>query len=256
MNFWYNAAMGTLYIVATPIGNLEDITIRAARILYTAHVLLCEDTRQTGMLIDLLEKRFPFLIPPGAKHPKLLRYDNTVERTLMPELIERLINGENMTLVSDAGTPLISDPGYVLVSEARKRNITVVSIPGASAVLTALTSSGFPADTFTFLGYPPEKEGHRQALLRNIVSMNQFVHSTYIMYSAPHKLDSLLKDMQEVMGNIDIVICRELTKVHEEHWRGPIADALAHFKDPKGEIVLVFGIQSPHAAGHRGNTGR
>lgn len=235
--------MGILYIVSTPIGNLEDITVRAARILFTTKLLLCEDTRQTGILLDLLSKRFPFLLPTDASKPKLVRYDDQAERSMTPELIEQMINGESIALVSDAGTPLISDPGYVLVSEARKRNIPVISVPGASALLTALASSGLPADKFMFLGYPPEKQGHRIKLFQSLININQHIGSTYILYCSPHKLFSTLTDMQDVFGNMDIVVSRELTKIHEEHWRGSISDALAHFADPKGELVVLFDLK-------------
>ncbi len=235
--------MGRLYIVTTPIGNLEDMTPRAIRVIYTTQTLLCEDTRQTGILLDLVSKRFPMLLPPGAQKPKLVRYDDQAERTMTPELIQKLTDGDSIALVSDAGTPLISDPGYVLVSECRKHGIPVISVPGASALLTALASSGLPADKFMFLGYPPEKQGHRITLFRSLININQQVRSTYILYCSPHKLFSTLTDMREVFGDIHIVVSRELTKIHEENWRGTISEPFVRFADPKGEIVLSFDLK-------------
>lgn len=243
MSVVYSTTMGTLFIVATPIGNLEDVSIRAARILFTSTLLLCEDTRQTGMLLDLIGKRFPFLVPEHYIRPKLFRYDDQAERTMTPEMIGRLLDGESVALVSDAGTPLISDPGYVLVSEARKRGIPVVSVPGASALLAALTSSGFPADTFTFLGYPPEKQGHRLKLFTNVLSMHRCIDSTYVFYCAPHKLQAVLSDMKTVFGDCRVCLCRELTKVHEECWNGSVTEALAHVSDPKGEFVILVDLR-------------
>lgn len=217
--------MGTLFIVATPIGNLADMTLRATKTLSSVDIILCEDTRRTGMLLSALS------IP----HKKLLSYYNHIEKQRTPEIIAELQSGQNVALVSDAGTPLISDPGYVLVSEARKRNISVVSVPGASAVLTALAGSGLPADKFMFLGYPPEKQFRRLTLFTSLPK-----NITLIFYCAPHKLSSMLEDMKAALGDIDIVICRELTKIHEEYWRGKLSDATIHFKDPKGEFVILL----------------
>lgn len=239
----YSTTMGTLFIVATPIGNLEDISVRAARILFTSTLLLCEDTRQTGLLLDLVGKRFPFLVPSGYARPKLLRYDDQAEHTMTPELIGRLLSGESLALVSDAGTPLISDPGYVLVSEARRRGVPVVSIPGPSAVLAALTSSGLPAGSFTFLGYPPEKQGHRMSLFARVVSAHALIPATYVFYCAPHKLQGVLSDMHTAFGNCRICLCRELTKVHEECWNGSVTEAMAHVAEPKGEFVILVDLR-------------
>lgn len=217
--------MGTLYIVSTPIGNLEDISLRAVRILKSVEIIACEDTRRTGQLLQQLN------IPA----PKLFRYDDRTEQSATPELLELLVNNKSIALVSDAGTPLISDPGYVLVKKARTRNIPVISIPGASALLTALTGSGLPADSFMFLGYPPEKQSHRRKLFADLPQK-----LTLIFYCAPHKLSQTLTDMKDVLGDIDITIARELTKIHEECWTGTISDALQHWNSPKGEFVLLF----------------
>ena len=215
--------MGTLYIVATPIGNLDDMTPRAVKTLESVDIILCEDTRRTGILLK--------------NHAKLVSYYDEIEDKRIPEVIDWLENGRNIALVSDAGTPLISDPGFRLVRECIKREIKVESIPGASAVLAALTSSGLPTDKFLFLGYPPEKQSARMASFRNLPS-----NITIIYYCAPHKLWRTLQDMHDVFGNIDIVVARELTKVHEELWRGKISEATSHFSKPKGEFVVLFNI--------------
>lgn len=242
-DFLYTNCMGTLYVVATPIGNLEDISLRALRVLYAVETILCEDTRQTGLLLDLLSKRFPNIIAQEAVRPKLQRYDDHNESAVVPEIIERLENGESMALVSDAGTPLLSDPGFMLVSEARKRSLTVISVPGASAALTALTSSGLPADKFMFLGFAPEKQAHRIKLFSSLLSVHHLIRATYILYCSPHKVLAALEDMKETLGNVHIVVARELTKVHEEYWKGSVTDALSHFQDPKGEFVLLIDMR-------------
>lgn len=221
--------MGTLYIVATPIGNLEDITLRMTKTLGYVDIILCEDTRRTGQMLSTL----------AIPHNKLLSYYDAIEQQRTPEILAHLKEGKNIALVSDAGTPIISDPGYVLVSQARKRNIPVVSIPGSSAVLTALTSSGLPADKFTFLGYPPEKTSHRKKLFEDMTHLNRF-KCTYIFFCAPHKLITTLREMRDAFGDIEIVICRELTKIHEETWTGTLDDAKEKFVEPKGEFVLLF----------------
>lgn len=228
--------MGTLYIVATPIGNLEDITVRAIKILTSVAYIACEDTRRAGMLLDELRKRYPEYA--SATKPQFISYYDQVESTRTPEIIGHLINGESVALISDAGTPLINDPGYVLVSEARKRQINVLSVPGASAFLAALTSSGLPMDTFMFLGYPPEKQSHRLKLFAELPK-----GVTIVFYCAPHKLISTLKDLQQITGDIGITLARELTKIHEEIWTGTITDAQNHFINPKGEFVLLFRIE-------------
>lgn len=233
--------MGTLYIVATPIGNLEDISIRAIRTLFSVDVIACEDTRRAGILLQELRTRYEPLIQQFSdtlKEPVFMRYDDHTEHQAAPEILELLREDKSVALISDAGTPLINDPGFILVREARRKQIPIISIPGASAVLTALTSSGLPADKFTFLGYPPEKQGHRLKLFQSVVDTKLDV--TYVFYVAPHKLSSALSDLQHVIGNRDITLSRELTKVHEEVWTGSISAALSAFQDPKGEFVLLI----------------
>jgi 16S rRNA (cytidine1402-2'-O)-methyltransferase len=210
--------MGNLSIVATPIGNLDDITLRAIKTLSLADIVLCEDTRHTGLLFQKLHIT-----------TKLMAYYDQIEDKIIPEVIQLLEEGKNIALVSDAGTPLISDPGFRLVRECVKRGIPVQSIPGPSAILAALTSSGLPPDKFMFLGFFNKK---------NLCYVQSDV--TTIFYSAPHKLHRDLEEMNEKLGDIDIVIARELTKIHEEIWRGKISEAETYFQSPQGEIVILF----------------
>ena len=220
--------MGNLYIVSTPIGNLEDITIRAIKILSSVDLVLCEDTRHTGLLLQKLNIQ-----------TKLLSYYDEIEDTRIPEIIEMLGQNKNIALVSDSGTPLISDPGFRLVRECLKRGIKVESIPGPSAALAALTSSGLPPNKFIFLGYPPEKQNQRIKMFEDLTHLNRF-KCTNIFYCAPHKLMRTLEDMKSVLGDLDIVVARELTKVHEEIWHGSISTAQKYFGKPQGEFVLLF----------------
>lgn len=218
--------MGKLYIVSTPIGNLEDITIRAVKILSSVDLVLCEDTRHTGLLFQKLNIQ-----------TKLLSYYDEIEDKRIPEIIEMLGQNKNIALVSDSGTPLISDPGFRLVRECIKRGIKVESVPGPSAVIAALTNSGLPPDKFIFLGYPPEKQSARLELFKKLSP-----NITTIFFCAPHKLTRTLEDTRSVFGDIEIVVARELTKVHEEIWRGRLTNALSYFKAPKGEFVVLFNI--------------
>lgn len=227
--------MGTLFLVSTPIGNIDDISIRALKTLFASEVIACEDTRQTGQLLSILKDRFPTFVHDIA--PKLIAYHDKNEEKLVPELIMLLEAGTSISLVSDAGTPLISDPGYRLVQIAIKRTIPVVPVPGASAILPALQLSGFPVSHWTFVGYLPEKQSHRMKLLEQLKN----AENTVISYCAPHKLATTLVDLESIFGSSkQIAVVRELTKVHEDVWRGTIADAHTAFTDPKGEIVLVF----------------
>jgi 16S rRNA (cytidine1402-2'-O)-methyltransferase len=229
--------MGKLYIVSTPIGNLDDITPRAIKTLFSVHIILCEDTRRTGLLLQHLTSRFAIMFRYMITKPQLRSYYDEIEDKIIPEIIDWLIEGKNIALVSDAGTPLISDPGFRLVRECIKRSIKVESIPGPSALLTALTSSGLPTDKFIFLGYPPEKQSARLAVFKKLQP-----DITTIFYCAPHKLTSTLENMKTAFGDIDIVVARELTKIYEEIWRGSISMAQEHFSKPQGEFVLLFNI--------------
>lgn len=219
-----------LYIVATPIGNLEDITLRGLRILREVDVILSEDTRHTGLLLKHYD------IAPK----QLVSFYDEVEWQKIPEILALLLQGKNIALVSDAGTPLVSDPGFKLVREAVKNNIKVESLPGPSAVLAALTVSGLPTDKFLFLGYPPEKKSHQLELYLALTQYLSTIKSTVIFFLSPYKLLRDMESLEEVVGDRDIVIARELTKVHEEVWRGKISEARHHFREPKGEFVLLF----------------
>jgi len=164
--------MGALYIVATPIGNMEDITMRAAKTLLSADVIACEDTRRTGLLLQACQGYVDNYCA-AALQLSMVRFDDYTEGKETPQLIEQLLHGKNIVLVSDAGTPLISDPGYRLVSEAIKRGVRVISIPGPTAAIAALTSSGLPANRLLFLGYPPEKQMHRKDLFLALLTIEQ-----------------------------------------------------------------------------------
>lgn len=239
--------MGTLYIVATPIGNLEDISIRALRTLFSVDVIACEDTRRAGILLHELKARYLLLLQQLSeplKEPSLMRYDDHTEHQGAPEILELLHEGKSVALISDAGTPLVNDPGFILVREAQRKHIPIVSIPGASAVLTALTSSGLPAGAFTFLGYPPEKQGHRRKLFTAMLDSQKTIDVTFVLYVAPHKLNAVLQDLNDVVGDRTITLARELTKIHEEVWTGTISEALNVFADPKGEFVLLIHFES------------
>jgi len=217
--------MGTLYVVATPIGNLEDITIRAIKTLLSVNTIACEDTRHTGLLLKHLSNMYHKLVYDTQgnqsenienKRPDLISYYEQNEFRRIPEIINALKNGLSVALVSDAGTPAISDPGFKLIRECIQEGIRVESIPGPSSVISALVSSGLPTDKFLFLGYPPRKPGHRKTFFESIKKSREYIKATCILFEAPHKLLKTLTEMQEVFGDIEIVIARELTKIHEE----------------------------------------
>jgi len=233
--------MGILYLVPTPIGNLGDITLRSLQTLFAVDIIACEDTRRTGLLLEKLLTKFS-PNPEDKTKPKLLSFYDQVELQRIPEIVSLLKAGMDIALVSDAGTPAISDPGFKLIRECIKEGLHVTSLPGASSVTTALTVSGLPTDKFLFVGYPPHKPGHRLDFFKNIKVSLESVTSTIILFEAPHKLLTTLKDLQSIFGDIDIVICRELTKMYEEVRREKISESLIHFKKtpPKGEFVLLF----------------
>lgn len=233
--------MGTLYIVATPIGNLQDITLRAVEILHTVPVIACEDTRKTGFLLQKIKNETNVPVEQ-LKNPRLISYYEENELQRIPEIIAALKDGLDIALVSDAGTPTISDPGFKLVRECAKEGIKVESIPGASSVITALTVSGLPTDKFTFLGYLPKKPGHRQTLLENIKKSSELIKQTIIFFESPFRIRKTLEELVTIFGDIDIVLARELTKMHEEVRREKISQALQHYEkaNPKGEFVILF----------------
>ncbi|MDP2633109.1 MAG: 16S rRNA (cytidine(1402)-2'-O)-methyltransferase [Candidatus Curtissbacteria bacterium] len=221
---------GVLYIVATPIGNLKDITLRAIEILRRADYVLCEDTRVTGKLLH--EYEIDSRIVPFNEFNE--------EKRIIP-IIADLTDGNNIALVSDAGTPLVSDPGFKLVRESVARGIKVESIPGPSAAISALVVSGLPTDKFLFVGYLPKKEGKRSELLGNVKKSLELVKSTVIIYESPYRLIKSLRAICDIFGDIDIVICRELTKMHEEVRREKVSELIEYFSkiSPKGEFVVL-----------------
>lgn len=224
-----------LYIVPTPIGNLKDITLRALEVLKEVDGIICEDTRRTAILLNHYQIKKPLLI--------LNDYNETQS---VHKIVDRLKSSQNLALVSDAGTPLISDPGYKLVRECINLGIPVDSLPGPSSVITALTLSGLPPDKFMFLGYPPEKAGRRIKFFQNILGRehNENLKATYIFFVSPYKLIRTLEDMKEVLGDIEVTLAHELTKVHQSVESKKISIWLKELTHPKGEYVLLFRLGS------------
>lgn len=215
-----------LYLVSTPIGNLKDITLRSLETLKGVDGIICEDSRRTSILLNHYQIQKPLFV--------LNDYN---EARIFPQVIERLKSGENLALVSDAGTPLISDPGYKLVRECLQQEIMIDSLPGPSSVITALTLSGLPPDKFMFLGYLPEKPGHRTESLKKLSP-----GITYIIFIAPHKLLKTLENIKEVLGDINVVLAHELTKVHQSIQTKTVSKWLETLKNPKGEYVLLLNL--------------
>lgn len=229
---------GTLYIVGTPIGNLEDITYRAVRVLKEAGLIACEDTRQTRKLLDHY----------GISRP-LISYHEHNEQARAAELIDRLRQGENVAVVTDAGMPLVADPGYRVVKAAVDAGIKVEPVPGPSALLAALSASGLPTDSFHFGGFLPPRQGQRRKVLESIRTET----ATAVFYEAPHRLIEALDDIAVVLGSRPVVVARELTKLHEEFLRGTAAEvreALLSRPGVKGEITLLIGKAVVPAAEH------
>ena len=213
-----------LYIVGTPIGNMEDVTLRALRVLKEVPLIAAEDTRKIKRLLDRYEIK--------ARVTSYHKYSG-------PAKLSRLLGHlkeEDLALVSDAGMPGISDPGYELISAAIDSDIPVVPIPGPSAVIAALVASGLPLDGFSFVGFLPRKRADRQRLILSLATES---HTT-VAFETPHRLRAALEDLASVMGTRKIAVCRELTKLHEEVFRGTVAEAQAHFPEPRGEFTLVI----------------
>jgi len=217
---------GKLYIVATPIGNLEDITLRAKRILSEVDLIAAEDTRHTRKLLAHLDI-----------HTPLTSFSQHHEKGKSGKIVNLLKEGQNVALVSDAGTPCISDPGYPLLISAIEQGIDVVPVPGVSAVITALSAAGLPTDSFTFIGFLPEKPGKRRKVLEGLVDYDH----TLVFYLSKWKAEKQLKEMLETFGNRRAVLARELTKVHEVFLRANLSEIAQHITDkpPKGEITLI-----------------
>ncbi len=220
-----NNEKGTLYIVATPIGNLEDITIRAIETLKKVDLIAAEDTRHTLGLLNHFNISKP-----------LISYHRHNEETRVNELIEKLRNGDNIALVSDAGTPGISDPGEEIIKNCINENIKIIPIPGACAMVNALICSGLDTKEFTFLGFLPLNKKLRKNKLEEIKNSNK----TIILYEAPHKLKNTLEDLQNILDNRKITIAREITKIYEEFIRGTALEILSNINNIKGEIVLII----------------
>ncbi len=250
--------MGILYIVSTPIGNMGDLTLRAVQTLFSVNVIACEDTRKTGLLLDYIRKNWLFdlkkkIATPASgearndenvsdSNPTLISFYDEVEMRKIPEMLNLLLNDKNVALVSDAGTPLISDPGFKLVRECLINNIKVVSVPGPSSVISALSVSGLPTDKFSFYGFLPEKKSHALKLLENIKESEKLIKTTNIFFASPYKIIGNLEALLEIFGDIEIVIARELTKVYEEVKKEKISELLIAYKNkkPKGEFVILF----------------
>lgn len=220
---------GCLYVVATPIGNLEDMTFRAINVLKSVDAIYCEDTRHTRKLTTHF----------GIDKP-LMSYHNFNEQDRSGEIAERIERGDQLALVSDAGTPLIADPGYRVVDTLIRRGLRVVPVPGASAVPAALSVSGLASDSFYFGGFLPRKSGSRRALLETLRRLG----TTLIFYEAPHRILDSLEDIEQVAGNPEVVVCRELTKMHEEILRGAaraVREVLARKPQVLGEFTVLIG---------------
>lgn len=220
-----NKEYGVLYIVATPIGNLDDITLRAINVLKEVDLIAAEDTRHSLKLLNHLEISKP-----------LISYHRHNEAIKTDILIKELKSGKNIALISDAGTPGISDPGEEVVRKCIEENIKIVPIPGACAMVNALICSGIDTKEFTFLGFLPLNKKNRNIKLEEIKNSNK----TLILYEAPHKIKTTLNDLKEVLGDREIVLAREITKIHEEFIRGNINHLIEKTEEIKGEIVLII----------------
>ncbi|MBI4297833.1 MAG: 16S rRNA (cytidine(1402)-2'-O)-methyltransferase [Chloroflexi bacterium] len=217
--------MSALYLVSTPIGYLEDITLRALKILGEVDLIAAEDTRTARQLLSA-----------HGLHGRLLSFHQGNQRARLPQLLGALGEGKDVALVSEAGTPGISDPGYELVAAALEKGIPIVPIPGPSAVLSALSVSGLPTNQFLYLGFLPRRKGERRKLLSSLAEEGR----TLVAFEAPHRLRDSLTDILETLGDRRIAVCRELTKLHEEVFRGRVSQALEHFQQPRGECTLVI----------------
>src|SRR5271156_1972972 len=223
-----DTSRGCLYLVGTPIGNLEDLTLRALRILKEVDQIACEDTRHTQKLLSHYDI-----------HKPLVSYHEHNELTRAPELVIVLEQGAKVALVSDAGTPLVSDPGHRLVTLCLRHGIPVVPVPGASALVAALAASGMPTEQFLFAGFLPSRPSERRKAMRGLAA----IPTTLVFYEAPHRILEKLEDALGIFGNRSCVVAREVTKLHEEFRRGRIAEVIAGFHEapPRGEITVIFG---------------
>ncbi|MBI4284469.1 MAG: 16S rRNA (cytidine(1402)-2'-O)-methyltransferase [Chloroflexi bacterium] len=226
--------MGTpsLYIVATPIGNLEDISLRALRVLREVKLIAAEDTRKTRTLLSAYDIRTP--LTSYHEHNKIAKRAYLLDR----------LKDRDVALVSEAGMPGLSDPGYELINAAIQSGIPVVPVPGASAAVTALVISGLPTDRFLYLGFLPHRPGERRRLLESVAEERE----TLVLFESPHRLGAALADIRLVLGDRRLAVCRELTKLHEEVFRGSVSQAIEHFTAPRGEFTLVIAGKTETAA--------
>lgn len=229
---------GDLYIVATPIGNLEDITLRAIRILEEVDLIAAEDTRHTIKLLNHLNISKP-----------MISYHRHNEEIRVEGLIKELKEGKNIAIVSDAGTPGICDPGEEIIKKCIEKDIKIIPIPGACAMINALIVSGIDTSEFTFLGFLPLNKKNRKNKLEEIKNSNK----TIILYESPHKLKNTLNDLKDILQNRKIVIAREITKIHEEYIRGTVDEILGNIDNIKGEIIIVIDKNNIEGKNHLNN---
>lgn len=222
-----------LTIVPTPIGNLKDITLRALEVLQSVDEIICEDSRRTSLLLNHYQIQKPLII-----------VNDFNEFKTEVQILKKLKEGKNLALVSDAGTPLISDPGYKIVRSAIEQGLEVDSLPGPSSVITALTLSGLPPDKFMFVGYLPEKEGKRKIQFQNLKKNSELIPATFIIFVAPHKLIRTLEEIKDVLNDPKISLAKELTKIHQAVVSGKVSEVLEKQKKPKGEYILMLNLTS------------
>ena len=224
LGYNYRVIVPVLYVVATPIGNLEDITLRALRVLGEVQLIAAEDTRTARKLLNRYEIK-----------TRLTSYFEHNKRMKMPVLLG-MLEEQDIALISEAGTPGISDPGYELIKGAIEKGLQVVALPGPSAVTTAVAASGLPADQFIYLGFLPRKKGEKRRLLESVSTEPR----TIICFESPYRVVDSLEAMLEKLGERNVAVCRELTKLHEEIFRGTLSEAVKHFQKPRGEFTIVI----------------
>jgi 16S rRNA (cytidine1402-2'-O)-methyltransferase len=224
LSYNYLVIVPVLYVIATPIGNLEDITLRALRVLGEVQLIAAEDTRTARKLLNRYNIK-----------TRLTSYFEHNKRMKMPVLLE-MLEQQDIALISEAGMPGISDPGYELIKAAIEKDIQVVALPGSSAVTTALAVSGLPADQFVYLGFLPRKKGEKRTLMASVKDEPR----TLLCFESPYRVVDSLAAMLEVLGDRNVAVCREMTKLHEEVFRGPLSSAVKHFQKPRGEFTIVI----------------
>lgn len=230
--------MGTLYIVATPIGNLQDITLRAIKTLKDVDFIACEDTRSAFTLLSSIG------IDKNVFKKKLFSLYEENEIHKISQVLNLLLNGKNVALISESGTPLISDPGFKLVRSASENNIKIESIPGVSSVINSLVLSSLPTDKFLFLGFLPKKPGHRKTLLIKLKKSLTEIESTVIIFESPFRVSKTLIEIQDIFGDIEVAVVREMTKIYEEVKKGRVSEVLEYYKKGiKGEVIILFNLK-------------